>query len=55
MKKIFGIFLLVLFIVSLAFSINNELNSGNNNDNTSPGYASIVPIPPPEPPARRGC
>jgi hypothetical protein len=53
MKKLLGIILLVLFAITILFSINNNINSTSSNE--SPGYASILPIPPPEPPARRGC
>jgi hypothetical protein len=53
MKKLLGILLLILFAVSIFYSISNNMSSSTSND--SPGYASIIPIPPPEPPARRGC
>jgi hypothetical protein len=53
MKKLLGIILLVLFAITILFSVNNNIKSTTSND--SPGYASIIPIPPPEPPARRGC
>ena len=53
MKKLLGALLLILFVISILFSINNNLKVSTSND--SPGYASIIPIPPPEPPGRRGC
>ena len=53
MKKLLGIFLLLLFAISIFFSINNNVNTSATDE--APGYASIIPIPPPEPPARRGA
>lgn len=53
MKKLLGLILLILFAISIVFSINKNIQTSTTND--SPGYASIIPIPPPEPPARRGC
>ena len=53
MKKLLGFVLLILFAISIFFSISNNLKSSTQN--SSAGYASIIPIPPPEPPARRGC
>jgi hypothetical protein len=52
MKKLLGILLLVLFAFSIYFTISNDVTTNSNN---SPGYASIIPIPPPDPPARRGA
>jgi len=54
MKKLFSIFLLSLFALSLAFSITNELTK-DSKVNSKSTYASILPIPPPEPPPRKGC
>jgi hypothetical protein len=53
MKKILGFILLVLFTLSIFYSISNNIQTKTTTD--SAGYASIIPIPPPEPPARRGC
>ena len=55
MKKLITAFLLLLFAITLIFSISNELKSDQSNTQETFGYASIIPIPPPEPPARRGC
>ena len=54
MKNVPNILLFVLFAISIFFSISNNISSASKS-NESPGYASIIPIPPPEPPARRGC
>ena len=54
MKNLTNIILLILFLVSIFFSISNNISSVEKSKK-SPGYASIIPIPPPEPPARRGC
>jgi hypothetical protein len=53
MKKFLGILLLLLFAFTIVFSISNDLNTSKN-DKAS-GYAAIIPIPPPDPPARRGA
>ena len=52
MKKLLSILLLLLFAVSIYYSI---LSNTETRTAEKPGYASIIPIPPPEPPARRGC
>jgi hypothetical protein len=54
MKKLTNILLLILFAISIFFSISNNISSTSKTSDSS-GYASIIPIPPPEPPARRGC
>ena len=54
MKKLLGAILLILFAISIFFSISNNISRVSNSGD-SPGYASIIPIPPPEPPGRRGC
>jgi hypothetical protein len=54
MKNLTNIFLLILFAISIFLSISNNVMS-TPKASDSPGYASILPIPPPEPPARRGC
>jgi hypothetical protein len=53
MKKILGLILLALFTLSIFYSITYNIETKTMTD--SAGYASIIPIPPPEPPARRGC
>ena len=53
MKKLLGLFLLLLFAISIFFSINNNINTSATDE--ASGYASIIPIPPPDPPARRGA
>jgi hypothetical protein len=54
MKKLLSVVLLILFAFAIYFTVSNDIaNKSTSND--SPGYASIIPIPPPEPPARRGC
>jgi len=53
MKSLINIVLILLFAISIIFSISNNISS-NPELSDSPGYASIIPIPPPEPPARRG-
>ena len=53
MKKLLSVLLLILFAFSIYFAVSNNVINSTSND--SPGYASIIPIPPPEPPARRGC
>ena len=50
MKKLLGTILLIVFAISILFSINNNIKSSTSND--SPGYASIIPIPPPHKPGR---
>ncbi len=55
MKKLVSILLLTLFAISLFFSINNEIASTTPNSNEASIYASIIPIPPPDPGGRRGC
>ncbi len=55
MKKILSILLLALFAISLYFSLNNEIASTATNSNETSSYASIIPIPPPDPGGRRGC
>ena len=52
MKKLLGVLLLILFTFSIYFTISSDVSTESNN---SQGYASILPIPPPEPPARRGA
>ena len=52
MKKLLGVLLLILFAFSIYFTISSDVAT---NPNESSGYASIIPIPPPEPPARRGA
>ncbi len=54
MKNLTNIILLILFAISIFFSISNNISS-KPDSNDSTGYASIIPIPPPEPPARRGA
>ena len=54
MKKLLSVVLLILFAFSIYFTISSDMAT-NSTSNDSPGYASIIPIPPPEPPARRGC
>jgi hypothetical protein len=54
MKKLLSVLLLILFALSIYFTISNDIIN-NSASNDSAGYASIIPIPPPEPPARRGC
>ena len=54
MKNLTNILLLILFAISIFFSVSNiVLSSSKSNDSTY--YANIIPIPPTEPPARRGC
>ena len=54
MKNLTNIILIILFAISIFCSISNNISSvAKSNDST--GYASIIPIPPPEPPARRGA
>ncbi len=55
MKKLVSIFLLALFAISLFFSINNEIASSATSSAETTSYASIIPIPPPDPGGRRGC
>ena len=54
MKNLTNIILLILFAISIFFSISNSVSSEPMSSD-SPGYASIIPIPPPDPPAQRGC
>ena len=54
MKNLTNILLLILFAISIFFSISSNVMS-TPKASDSPGYASIIPIPPPDPPARRGC
>jgi len=51
MKKLLGILLIIVFAFSIYFAISNDIVTKSND---SSGYASIVPIPPPDPPGRRG-
>ncbi len=49
MKKLLGLFLLIVFAFSFYFTISNDVVTKSND---SSGYASIIPIPPPERPQR---
>ena len=54
MKNLLGIILILLFVFSIIFTITNNINTTTSD--VKPGYASIVPIPPPEDPGpRKGC
>ncbi len=54
MKNLTNILLLILFVISIFFSVSNIISS-TPKSNDSPYYANIIPIPPPDPPAQRGC
>ena len=45
MKKLLGILLILVFAVSIYFTVSNDIVAKANN---SSGYASIIPIPPSE-------
>ena len=53
MKKLINIILLLLFAISLFFSISNNINTSTSKE--SQGYASIIPMPPPNSKPGRGC
>lgn len=51
MKKILGIFLILLFAFSLVFTVSSNITTKVNE---SPTFAELIPIPPPEKP-KKGC
>jgi len=55
MKKLVNIILLAAFVIALALSVSNEFTTKSKVINESKQIASILPIPPPEPPPRKGC
>ena len=51
MKKLLGVFLIVVFVFSIYFSISGNVVSSSNDLH---GYATNVPIPAPESPEKLG-